>query len=130
MPLIDTTVAVGLRDRTGGVRDRLDMLGQRPAISLLTWVELEGGVTGPARLIADRRAATDTMLELLRIVPCDAAVVRAYSRIVAAAGFSRRKVIDRLIAATAIVHDLTLITMNGDDFADIPGLSLEVWPPQ
>ena len=40
---------------------------------------------------------------------------------------NRRKIIDRMIAATAMAADLTLITSNGDDFADIEGLKLEFW---
>ncbi len=51
----------------------------------------------------------------------------AYGRIVGEAEFSRRKIIDRMIAATAIVQDLTLITTNGADFDDIAGLKLEIW---
>jgi len=33
-----------------------------------------------------------------------------------------------MIAAAALVHDLTVITMNGNDFRDVPGLKLEIWP--
>jgi tRNA(fMet)-specific endonuclease VapC len=34
---------------------------------------------------------------------------------------------DLIIAATAIVHDLTLVTHNTQDFQYIPGLRLEDW---
>lgn len=34
------------------------------------------------------------------------------------------KLPDAVIAATAIVHDLTLITRNTDDFKNIPGLTV------
>jgi tRNA(fMet)-specific endonuclease VapC len=34
---------------------------------------------------------------------------------------------DLLIAATALVHDLTLVTHNTRDFEQIPGLSLTDW---
>jgi predicted nucleic acid-binding protein len=54
--------------------------------------------------------------------------VEQYGDIVRANGFSRTRVFDRLIAATALVHDLTLVTINGADFRDNPGLNLEVWP--
>ncbi len=35
--------------------------------------------------------------------------------------------IDLLIAATALVHDLTLVTHNTKDFARIPDLRIEDW---
>jgi predicted nucleic acid-binding protein len=70
------------------------------------------------------------LLQTMRLVPFDAAIVPIYGEIVAACGYSRRQVFDRLIAATAILHDLTLVTLNGADFADIPDLRLEVWPAQ
>jgi tRNA(fMet)-specific endonuclease VapC len=39
----------------------------------------------------------------------------------------RRGRFDRLLAAHAVSRDLTLITNNEADFADIPGLRLENW---
>ena len=38
--------------------------------------------------------------------------------------FKRIKLPDAIIAATAIVHDLTLVTCNGEDFKNIPGLKI------
>lgn len=35
--------------------------------------------------------------------------------------------VDVMIAATAIVHDLTLVTHNTNDFAQIPGLRVVDW---
>ena len=51
----------------------------------------------------------------------------AYGKIVEAAGYSRRKLLDRMIAAQAIVHRATLVTQNPSDFRDIPGLEMVVW---
>jgi len=34
---------------------------------------------------------------------------------------------DRMIAAQALVHRASLVTMNADDYADVPGLSLLAW---
>lgn len=70
----------------------------------------------------------DKLLSRFVVVPFDASVVRIYGQIVAACGFSRPRILDRLIAATAIANDLTLITINAADFRDIPGLKLEAWP--
>ena len=38
------------------------------------------------------------------------------------------KLLDRMIAAQALVHRASLVTFNPDDFSDIPGLSSLVWP--
>jgi tRNA(fMet)-specific endonuclease VapC len=35
--------------------------------------------------------------------------------------------VDLMIAAVAIVHDLTLVTHNTADFQNIPGLRMEDW---
>ncbi|MEA3035745.1 MAG: tRNA(fMet)-specific endonuclease VapC [Sphingomonadales bacterium] len=75
-----------------------------------------------------RRSRVQAMVEEMDVLPFDGICVSAYGTILESAGFSRRKIIDRMIAATALVHQLTLITLNGADFADVPGLDLEVWP--
>jgi len=38
-----------------------------------------------------------------------------------------RPAFDLMIAATALVHDLSLATCNAADFSDVPGLKLEDW---
>jgi tRNA(fMet)-specific endonuclease VapC len=35
--------------------------------------------------------------------------------------------LDLLNAATALVHNLTLVTHNGSDYANVPGLTIEDW---
>ncbi len=51
----------------------------------------------------------------------------AYRQIVEAVGYSRRKILDRMIAAQALVHRATLVTRNAADFRDVPGLDLMAW---
>ena len=126
--LLDTSVAILLRDSDSEADVRLKALDSVPALSIVSQVELEGGIVARPLLAAKRRAAVDILLAALPVLPFDAACVAAYRRIVETAGFSRRKVIDRMIAATALVHDLSLITLNRRDFNDVPGLDLEVWP--
>ena len=125
--LIDTNIAIYLRDVDPTVTARVKALRVRPRISMMTWVELEGGVHADPITASRRRSTLDLLLQSLEIEPVDAHVIAEYGRIVAACRFSRLRVMDRLIAATAIVHDLTLVTMNGSDFHDIPDLRLEVW---
>lgn len=125
--LLDTSVAILLRDADSDADRRLAELRSIPALSIVSRVELEGGVMAKPALAAKRRAALDAILAALPVFPFDADCAAAYRRIVEAAGFSRRKVIDRMIAATALVHGLTLITANDADFSDVPGLELDVW---
>jgi tRNA(fMet)-specific endonuclease VapC len=126
--LIDTNVAILLRDGDHDTTSRLIAAGERPAASLVTVVELEGGNYAAPEFTDQRRRGLMSLLPRLLVQPLDQPVVDAYGAIVRDAGFSRRKILDRLIAATALVHDFTLVTTNPDDFRDIPGLRLEVWP--
>jgi tRNA(fMet)-specific endonuclease VapC len=54
-------------------------------------------------------------------------IAATYGRIVEKTGFSRRKITDRMIAATALVHGLALVTLNRRDFRDVSGLELLEW---
>ena len=90
-------------------------------------VELEGGVVAKPLLEAQRRAALDAMLAVFPVLDFDPDCADGYRRIVEAVGFSRRRIVDRMIAATALVHGLTVITTNPKDFSDVPGLRLDVW---
>ena len=74
-----------------------------------------------------RRARLDALLSAIPTLAFDDSAADAYGTIVAHAGYSRRKLLDRMIAAQAIVHRATLVTMNPDDFADIAGLVLLAW---
>ncbi len=51
----------------------------------------------------------------------------AAGSVVAPAGYSRRRLLDRMIAAQAVVHRATLVTFNRADLADVVGLQLEAW---
>lgn len=61
------------------------------------------------------------------MLPFTALEAAAYGRIVTQLGFDRRRVLDRMIAAQAIVAGLPLATINARDFADIPNLELKIW---
>ena len=96
-------------------------------ISIVTRVELEGGVYREPALAEARRTRLDLMLPGLPSVVFDDEAAEAYGQILHSTGFSRRRILDRMIAAQAIVHRATLVTRNGADFRDVPGLSLLEW---
>jgi tRNA(fMet)-specific endonuclease VapC len=60
--------------------------------------------------------------ERIPVVPFDRAAADFYGRLP-----FRRHRFDRLIAAHALVLDLTLVTANPGDFADLPELRVEDW---
>ena len=122
--ILDTSVAIPLRDGDDEVKGKLRALSGTVAISAITRVELEGGICADPRYTAIRRRRLDQMLVGTPTLGFTEAAAVAYGQIVAACGFSRRKVIDRMIAAQTIVHRATLVTLNADDFSDIQGLGL------
>jgi len=122
--LLDTDVAIHLRDGDQAVTERIAALDDAVLISIVTRVELEGGVHREPAYASIRRARLDAILAAIPTVAFDDAAAEAYGAIVSHAGYSRRKLLDRMIAAQAVVHRATLVTMNVADFSGIPGLAL------
>ena len=125
--MLDTNIAIGLRDGDSWIVAAVGRLEEAVLLSIVTRVELEGGVHRTPQGAAERRNRLDAILAALPVVAFDDAAADAYGAIVATTGYSRRKLLDRMIAAQALVHRATLVTRNPDDFRDIPGLRLEVW---
>lgn len=67
------------------------------------------------------------MFAAIPILSFDAAAADIYRKIVETAGYSRRKLLDRMIASQAIVHRAKFVTLNAADFNDVPGLELIAW---
>lgn len=124
--LIDTNVLSELRRKmpNAGV---VEWFSRRPTstlyLSVLTLGELRKGVEGVTD--ANRRRALLDWLETElpnyfagRILSVNAQVADRWGRMVAAAG---RPVpaVDSLLGATAAHHDLSLVTRNVRDFADL-----------
>lgn len=132
--LIDTNVLSELRRRSPDTRV-VEWFTKRPAatlyLSVLTLGEIRKGCEGladPAR----RQALTDwleTDLPLFftgRLLNVDAAVADRWGRMVAAAG-RPLPVVDSLLAATALTHDLVLVTRNTKDFSGLPVQIFNPW---
>jgi len=96
-------------------------------MSIVTRVELEGGVYREPAHARIRRTRLDVILTAIPTLAFDDAAADAYGAIVASAGYSRRKLLDRMIAAQALVHRATLVTKKAGDYADIAELALLAW---
>ncbi|MDP9011498.1 MAG: PIN domain-containing protein [Pseudomonadota bacterium] len=125
--LLDTDIAIHLRDGDDAVTAKVAALTGAILLSVVSRVELEGGVYRDPAQTGVRRPRLDAILAALPVLAFDDAAADAYRQIVASAGYSRRKILDRMIAAQALVHRATLVTRNAADFRDVPGLELLVW---
>lgn len=98
-------------------------------VSSLSWAELTKGLHATADLLQFKaRLARFTALREAfgSGIPFDDACVRAYDallrQVVARGGTARAHVLDRMIAATALAHDLTVVTRDAAGFSNLEGL--------
>lgn len=73
------------------------------------------------RMLPDQRLRAESLLSLFQELPISDSTIQ---QAIALRSVTRIKSIDALIAATALLHDLPLISRNRKDFAAIEGLSL------
>lgn len=125
--LLDTNIAIRMRDGDDETLARVEVLEGDACISVVTRIELERGIWRNADDVAVARQRLDVLFVTLSRVPFDETAADEYRRIVEACGFSRPRILDRMIASQALALDATLVTLNGKDFADIPGLKLLAW---
>jgi len=89
------------------------------AISAITFAEV---ALGSHRGKPPPPEALDALLAAVPLVPFDEPAARLYATL----PFSRGR-FDRLLAAHALSLGATIVTNNGADFADVPGLVIEDW---
>ncbi len=128
--LLDTDTCVHvLRSKVIEVLDRFSRLEVGDVgISVITLCELEYGV-----FMGDEpeksRAKLQKFVAPLEVLTYDPKVAPVYGRI---RSELRRKgtpigLLDLLIAAQAVHHDLILVTNNTAEFSRVPGIRLENW---
>jgi toxin FitB len=99
-------------------------------LSVLTIGEFRKGVIAKKREDADAAARLCSWIDGLelsfadRIVGIDVAIAKLWGEW---SGERPRSVVDTLLAATAVVHKLTLVTRNVRDIADLPVKTLNPW---
>ena len=123
--LLDATVLFAAACGEQATLSRLAQLqGADVATSAIVWSELMAAA--PAK---DRRLAENLRLigETIDILPFDQAAAAAYGALLQEVEPKRRRALDRMVAAQAGALGRTLVTLNGADFSDIRGLTMEDW---
>ena len=132
--LVDTNVLSELRRPRPHPAVR-DWFAQRPAATLFLSVLTLGEIRKGVQATSDerRRQALGDWLEADlpafftgRVLGVDTAVADRWGRLIAEAG-RPLPAIDSLLAATAVVHGLVLVTRNVRDFAGLPVQIFNPW---
>jgi tRNA(fMet)-specific endonuclease VapC len=127
--LLDTnTLSEFIRNPRGLVNKRLSAVGESTVCtSIVVACELRFGAKkkGSSRL----EERVDEVLASLEVLPLDKESDRHYAEIRTHLSRKRRPIgsNDLLIAAHTLALDLILVTNNVDEFARVPGLSIENW---
>jgi tRNA(fMet)-specific endonuclease VapC len=126
--LLDTNICSAHMRRPGGLAHHFFQYAGGLAIPSVVLAELYAGAyrhPNPPRLlglIAD-------LLREIRVLDFDTACAEQFGRLQASLVVQGISVstADQMIAAVALVHNLTLVTHNTSDFRSIPGLRLADW---
>lgn len=127
--LIDSDWAVWwrwLRGRSEAVTALRDRYSAGFAISAVTLAELWEGIEGSKDPEAGRRGPRD-FLQLAKVLPLSNEVAMAFGREAVRLRQAGQSIpdFDLVIAATALHHNLTLLSDNRAHFSRVPGLKME-----
>ena len=114
--LLDTNILIYLA-QPGGEKLDAEFAKLSPATSLIARVE----ALGFQRITAEERGRLDKLFAWVEVLPVSDAVAEAAILLRQA---RRMKLGDALIAATALLYELPLVTRNEHDFKHITGLRL------
>jgi tRNA(fMet)-specific endonuclease VapC len=126
--LLDTDICSAYMKGDGRVHNRFIQYGGGLHISVATLAEL---YTWTLRAKAGPRRAQGLayLLSDVSVIDATSAVARKFGEIEAALLDQGRPIseFDLLIAATALVNGLSMVTHNLSDFSQIPGLTVIDW---
>lgn len=125
--LLDTDVVDHLGNDPAAVRLVEELSARGLAMSAVSYMEAYQGIgrgANPARTAA----SLADLVTIVPVLPFHMEEARQCAEIREALRLGGRRVnpraLDLMIAATAIEHDLTLVTRNSRDYRDVPGLTL------
>ena len=127
--LLDTDTCVWALRGRASVRNHLTEAGpEETAISVVALAELRYGANCSAKPQGNHQAIDD-FTSGVAVLGVDIEVARVFGEIKAQLRQAGKLIedLDLMIAATACVYDLTLVTSNAGHFDRIPGLRLENW---
>ena len=128
MYLLDTSVLISMFKGQHGVQQRIAAEGLSACyVSELVLAELSVGAYKSGR--QSEREHIRFVRHHFPVLPVDEPVLDRYAQLRASMEMSGFRIdsLDLLLAATALVHELTLITGNTRHFLRIPDLELENW---
>jgi tRNA(fMet)-specific endonuclease VapC len=128
--LFDTSVCIRvLNGSSSGVVERLEGLDpSEVAMCAVVRAELVFGAR-KSRHVAENLRLVDALFEPFVCLPFDDRAADAYGSVRADLERVGRPIgpNDLLIAATALAHDLILVTHNLSEFGRVPGLHVDDW---
>lgn len=130
MYLVDSDWVIDALGDRGAARDVLEALsGQGLAISVLTYGEVYAGFVGQPNEEANIRAFR-RFISRYEVLGLSEPIMLLYAQIWTSLRRQGRPLtdIDILIAATAMIQELTLITRNRKHFERVPGLRIYPHP--
>lgn len=128
--ILDTTILVDA-ERSAAALDAIVSDDDDVAIAAITAAELRVGVELSRGRTRERRAGfVEQLLSAIPIEPYDLDVARRHAALLAHTRRSGRPrgAHDLVIAATALMHERTVVSADPGRFADLPGLSLRLEP--
>jgi tRNA(fMet)-specific endonuclease VapC len=126
--VLDTDVCSAYLKGNSRVHGRFIQYGGRLHVSTITVGELFAWVLR-AKASPDRLQGLLDLLDDITVLDVNRAVARKFGEVRARQldqGLYTPEM-DLLIAATALAHNLTLVSHNVRDFANVPGLSVQDW---
>lgn len=131
--LVDSNVFISLERSGEGMLDLADQLDTDAIhIAAITAAELLHGVhRADSPMRRHRRSQfVELIIRATRIIPFDLAEARIHAIVSADLKSKGQKIgsYDLEIAATALAHDLTVVTGNVREFERVPELRVRAWP--
>ena len=128
--LLDTNIVTAHLKQQPGVRQRIweaELAGHPVRLNAVSYYETKRGLL--AIRAHQQLAAFERLWRVLGIVMIDHAVLDKAAELYAELRASGQLIedADLLIAAIALIHDMTLVTHNTAHFARITGLRVEDW---